>query len=83
MTVIICTIFDERIGNRVIFDSYESAAEVLEPGTFFEETEETGIVAIGSKWNGTSWVPATDEELAAYYEKNRQIPEPTEEPVVE
>jgi hypothetical protein len=78
MTVIICTIFDEKIGNRVIFDSYESAAEVLEPDTFFEETEETGVVAIGSKWNGTSWVVSTDEELAAYYEKHAPVPEVTE-----
>jgi hypothetical protein len=83
MTTIIYTIFDERIGNRVVFESYESAAEVLEPGTFFEETEETGEIAIGSKWDGVSWVKSTDEELAVYYEKNRQIPEPTEEPVTE
>jgi hypothetical protein len=83
MSVIICTIFDERIGNRAIFESYESAAEVLEPGTFFEETEETGEIAIGSKWDGTAWVAPTNEELAAYYEKNRTIPELIEEPVVE
>jgi hypothetical protein len=78
MTTIIYTIFDERIANRVIFDSYESAAEVLEPGTFFEETEETGTIAIGSKWDGTSWVESTDEELAAYYEKHVPVVEVTE-----
>jgi hypothetical protein len=79
MTVTICTIFDERVGNKVLFDSYESAAAVLEANTFFEETEETGVITIGSKWNGTSWVPATDEELAAYYAKNLQVVEtPTE-----
>ena len=80
MTVIICTIFDERIGNRVIFDSYESAAEVLEPGTFFEETEETGEIAIGSKWDGTTWVESTPEELAAYYAKHAPV---IKEPVIE
>jgi hypothetical protein len=80
MTVVIYTIFDERIGNRVLFESYESAAEVLEPGTFFEETEETGEIAIGSKWDGTTWVKSTDEELAAYYAKHAPV---TEEPVIE
>ena len=80
MSVIIYTIFDERIGNRAIFESYESAAEVLEPGTFFEETEETGEIAIGSKWDGTTWVESTSEELAAYYEKHIQV---IEEPVTE
>jgi len=78
MSVIIYTIFDERIGNRAVFESYESAAESLEPGTFFEETEETGEIAIGSKWDGAAWVESTPEELAAYYEKNRTIPEVTE-----
>jgi hypothetical protein len=73
MTVVIYTIFDERIGNRVLFESYESAAEVLEPGTFFEETEETGEIAIGSKWDGAAWVESTDEELATYYEKHKPV----------
>jgi len=80
MTVTICTIFDERVGNKVLFESYESAAAVLEAGTFFEETEETGTIAIGSKWDGTSWIEATDEELAAYYEKHKPV---IEEPVTE
>jgi len=78
MTVIICTIFDEKIGGKAIFESYESAAEVLEAGTFFEETEETGTVVIGSKWNGTAWVESTPEELTAYYAKHvPEIEEPT------
>jgi hypothetical protein len=80
MAVVIYTIFDERIGNRVLFESYESAAEVLEPGTFFEETEETGEIAIGSKWDGTTWVVSTDEELTAWYEKHLPV---IEEPAVE
>ena len=68
MTVIICTIYKERIGNRLLFDSYESAAQIFEPGTFVQETEETGIIQIGSKWNGTSWVEATEEELITHFE---------------
>jgi hypothetical protein len=67
MTVTICTIYKERIGNKVLFDSYESAAAILEPGTFVEETEETGPIAMGSKFDGTSWVEPTEEELIAYY----------------
>jgi hypothetical protein len=52
--------------------------EVLEAGTFFEETEETGTVVIGSKWNGTAWVESTPEELTAYYAKHvPEIEEPT------
>jgi len=80
MTVIICTIYKERIGNRLIFDSYESAAAILEPGTFVQETEETGTIAIGSKWNGTSWVEATEEELIAYFEDIEPV---IEEPINE
>ena len=78
MTVTIYTIYKERVSNKVLFESYESAAAILEPGTFFEETEETGVVAIGSKWDGTSWVEATEEELTAYFEDK----DPTEETVV-
>lgn len=79
MTVTICTIYKERVGNKSLFESYEGAVANLEPGTFFEETEETGVIAIGSKWDGTSWVAPTEEELNAYLEDK----EPTEEPTVE
>jgi hypothetical protein len=80
MTITICTIYKERIGNKVLFDSYESAVAILEPGTFVEETEETGTIHIGSKWDGTSWIEATEEELAAYYEDIEPV---IEEPINE
>jgi hypothetical protein len=75
MTVTIYTIYKERIGNKTLFESYESAAAILEPGTFFEETEETGVIAIGSKWDGTSWVETTEEELTVYLEDKEPVTE--------
>ena len=67
MTKIIALLENNYIVNRLVFDSYESAAEVLEPGTFIEETEETGTLYIGGLWDGTTCT----------------VPKPVETPVEE
>ena len=76
MTVIIGFIEGNYITGRSVFDSYESAAEVLEPGTFVEETEETGILYPGGYWNGTTC--AEPEPVETPVEEVIEIEAPTE-----
>lgn len=64
MTVIIGTLKNNRIVGRSVYESYESAAEVLQPGTFIQETEETGPLQYASLWDGEKLIPPTEQEIA-------------------
>lgn len=65
MSRIFCPLYNERIKDRIVFDSYESAEEILGAGNFIEETEETGPLFIGGIWDGTTCVPPTVEEISS------------------
>jgi hypothetical protein len=83
MSKVFGILLNNRISGRSIFESYEAAAEVLEPGTFIEETEETGTLYFAGLWDGEKLIPPTPEEVENF--KNFLAPavEETTEPIVE
>jgi hypothetical protein len=51
---------EDIVENVVVGDDYESVVAVV--GDCIEETETTGIAAIGSKWNGFNFVEVADAD---------------------
>lgn len=63
MTTIIGILENNRVADRAVFESFESAAAMLQPGTFVEETESTGVLYFGGLWDGEKFTPPTDQEV--------------------
>ena len=54
---------ENKVNNRIIADSFESAEEFCGVGMVIIETEETGPGLIGHLWDGTVFTPAPEETL--------------------
>ncbi len=77
MSRIFCSLENNGyVKDRIIFDSYEVAEQILGVGNFVEETEETGPIIVGGIWDGTTCTPP--EPVQDVVEVPAEIEAPTE-----